>query len=206
MQLLSFNSKGACPACGGKGVIVSDMAFMESIETVCEACHGTRYNDEALSHRYKDKNIAEVMGMSVEEAIEFFADQPFLPKLLALDKVGLGYLHLDQSMTTLSGGELQRIKLADQLHRKGEIFILDEPTDGLHLDDIHKLLNLFNDMTDAGNTLILIEHSMDVMKQADYLIEVGPEGGEAGGRLLFAGNPTEILNSKESVTARYLKG
>ena len=109
-------------------------------------------------------------------------------------------------MTTLSGGELQRIKLADQLHRKGEIFILDEPTDGLHLDDIHKLLNLFNDMTDAGNTLILIEHSMDVMKQADYLIEVGPEGGEAGGRLLFAGKPTEILNSKESVTARYLKG
>ena len=206
MQLFSFNSKGACPACGGKGVIVSDMAFMESIETVCEVCHGTRYNDEALSHRYKGKNIAEVMGMSVEEAIEFFADQPFLPKLLALDKVGLGYLHLDQSMTTLSGGELQRIKLADQLHRKGEIFILDEPTDGLHLDDIHKLLNLFNDMTDAGNTLILIEHSMDVMKQADYLIEVGPEGGEAGGRLLFAGKPTEILNSKESVTARYLKG
>lgn len=206
VQLFSFNSKGACPACKGKGVIVSDMAFMESIETVCDVCHGSRYNDEALSHKYNGKNIAEVMDMTVDEALVFFAGQPFEPKLQALQKVGLGYLHLNQTMTTLSGGELQRVKLADQLHIKGEIFILDEPTDGLHLDDIHKLLNLFNDMTDAGNTLILIEHSMDVMKQADYLIEVGPEGGEAGGRLLFAGKPTEILNSKESVTARYLKG
>ena len=177
---------------------------MESIETVCDVCHGTRYNEEALSHRYKGKNIAEVMGLSVEEAVEFFADQPFLPKLQALAKVGLGYLHLDQSMTTLSGGELQRIKLADQLHRRGEIFILDEPTDGLHLDDIRKLLSLFNEMTDSGNTLILIEHSLDVMKEADYLIELGPEGGEAGGQLLFAGKPTEIFTCKKSVTAKYL--
>lgn len=204
VHLFSFNSKGGCPACGGKGVIVSDMAFMESIETVCDICHGTRYNDEALRHTYQGKNIAEVMDLSVEEAIAFFADQPFQPQLRALEQVGLGYLHLNQAMTTLSGGELQRVKLADQLHRKGEVFILDEPTDGLHLDDVRRLLQLFHKMTDAGNTLILIEHSIDVMKEADYIIELGPGGGEAGGQLLFAGTPREILQSTRSVTRPFL--
>ena len=204
MQLFSFNSKGACPACGGKGVIVSDMAFMESIETVCDVCHGTRYNEETLQNKYRDKNIAEVMDLSVEEAIDFFAGQPFVSKLRALEQVGLGYLHLNQTMTTLSGGELQRVKLADQLHRKGEIFIIDEPTDGLHLDDIRKLLKLFHAMTDSGNTLILIEHSLEVMKEADYLIELGPSGGEAGGQLLFAGAPRQILQCECSVTRPYL--
>lgn len=203
-QLFSFNSKGACPACGGKGIIVSDMAFMESIETVCELCHGSRYAQEVLQYQYKGKNIAEVMDFSVEEAINFFEGQPFNAQLQALAKVGLGYLHLNQTMTTLSGGELQRVKLADQLHRKGEIFIIDEPTDGLHLDDVRKLLKLFNDLTDAGNTLILIEHSLDVMKQADYIIELGPGGGENGGQLLFAGTPHEILSSEKSVTKPYL--
>lgn len=203
-QLFSFNSKGACPACGGKGVIVSDMAFMESIETVCDVCHGTRYANEVLQYQYEGKNIAEVMDMSVEEAIPFFEGQRFLPQLQALAKVGLGYLHLNQAMTTLSGGELQRVKLADQLHRKGEIFIIDEPTDGLHLDDVRKLLQLFNEMTDAGNTLILIEHSLDVMKEADYIIELGPGGGEAGGDLLFAGTPAEMLQAQHSVTRPYL--
>ena len=202
-QLFSFNSKGGCPACGGKGVIVSDMAFMESIETVCEACHGRRYNDEALQYRYRGMNIADVMGLTVEEASEFFSDQPFMPQLRALSKVGLGYLHLDQSMSTLSGGELQRVKLADNLYKKGEVYVIDEPTDGLHLDDIRRLMTLFNEMTDAGNTLILIEHSLDVMKQADYLIELGPGGGEDGGRLLFAGIPKDILHCKNSVTRPY---
>lgn len=206
IQQFSFNSKGGCPACGGKGVIVSDMAFMESIETVCDVCHGTRYNAEVLEYKYKGKNIAEVMGLSVEEAIDFFEGQPFQPQLQALAKVGLGYLHLNQTMTTLSGGELQRVKLASYLHRKGEIFIIDEPTDGLHLDDIHKLLTLFNEMTDAGNTLILIEHSLDVMKQADYIIELGPGGGEAGGQLLFAGTPKQMLHSEQSVTKPYILG
>ncbi len=206
IQQFSFNSKGGCPACGGKGVIVSDMAFMESIETVCDVCHGTRYNAEVLEYKYKGKNIAEVMGLSVEEAIDFFEGQPFQPQLQALAKVGLGYLHLNQTMTTLSGGELQRVKLASYLHRKGEIFIIDEPTDGLHLDDIHKLLTLFNEMTDAGNTLILIEHSLDVMKQADYIIELGPGGGEAGGELLFAGTPKQMLRSEQSVTRPYILG
>ena len=204
MQLFSFNSKGACPACGGKGVIVSDMAFMESIETVCDVCHGTRYNAEALAAKYHGLNVAEVMDLSVEEAAVFFEGQPFQPQLTALQKVGLGYLHLNQAMTTLSGGELQRVKLANFLHRKGEIFILDEPTDGLHLDDVRKLLTLFNEMTDAGNTLILIEHSIDVMKQADFIIELGPGGGESGGQLLFKGTPAEMLNATDSVTRTYL--
>ena len=204
MQLFSFNSTGACPACNGKGIIVSDMAFMESIETECEVCHGTRYNDEALSHKYRGMNIAEVMDMSIDEAREFFDEQPFQPQLEALSKVGLGYLHMNQSMTTLSGGELQRIKLADNLYRKGELYIIDEPTDGLHLDDIQRLLALFNEMTDRGNTLILIEHSLDVMKNADYLIELGPGGGESGGRLLYAGEPKEILECDGSVTRKFL--
>ena len=204
MQLFSFNSTGACPACNGKGIIVSDMAFMESIETECEVCHGTRYNDEALSHKYRGMTIAEVMDMSIDEAREFFDGQPFQPQLEALSKVGLGYLHLNQSMTTLSGGELQRIKLADNLYRKGELYIIDEPTDGLHLDDIQRLLALFNEMTDRGNTLILIEHSLDVMKNADYLIELGPGGGESGGRLLYAGEPKEILECDGSVTRKFL--
>lgn len=204
MQLFSFNSAGACPACKGKGIIVSDMAFMESIETECEVCHGSRYNEEALSHRYRGMTIAEVMDMSIDEAREFFAGQPFQPQLEALSKVGLGYLHLNQSMTTLSGGELQRVKLADNLYRKGELYIIDEPTDGLHLDDIQRLLALFNEMTDRGNTLILIEHSLDVMKNADYLIELGPGGGEAGGRLLYAGEPRGVLECEGSVTRRFL--
>lgn len=130
--------------------------------------------------------------------------EKFLPKLISLEQVGLGYLHLNQAMTTLSGGELQRVKLASQLYKKRAIFILDEPTDGLHLDDIRKLMVLFNAMVDAGNTLYLIEHSLDVMKEADYLIEIGPEGGLAGGRLLFAGPPEEMKNCGESVTWPYL--
>ena len=205
IQQFSFNSKGGCPACGGKGIIVADMAFMESIETVCDVCHGTRYNKEVLEYQYNGKNIAEVMDLSVEEAIGFFEGQPFQPQLQALRRVGLGYLHLNQAMTTLSGGELQRVKLASHLHRKGEIFIIDEPSDGLHLDDVRKLLTLFNEMTDAGNTLILIEHSLDVMKQADYLVELGPGGGEAGGQLLFAGTPDKIFSCEKSVTRPYLE-
>lgn len=218
MQLFSFNSHGACPACKGKGIIVSDMAFMESIETQCEECHGSRYNTQALSYRYRGLTIAEVMDLTVEQAIQFFDGQPFLAQLKMLEKVGLGYLHLNQSMSTLSGGELQRIKLADRLYASaihlkdsqiklssGHIYIIDEPTDGLHLNDVQRLLVLFNEMVDAGNTLILIEHNTDVMKQADYLIELGPSGGNAGGNLLFCGQPRNILTEKKSVTSEYIQ-
>lgn len=218
VQLFSFNSKGACPACGGKGVIVSDMAFMESIETVCEECHGSRYSHETLQYRYRGKTIAEVMSLTVEEAISFFDGMAFLPQLQMMEKVGLGYLHLNQSMSTLSGGELQRVKLADRLYSTaihlsatetrlsgGHTYIIDEPTDGLHLDDVRRLLELFDEMVDAGNTLILIEHSLDVMKRADYLIELGPGGGDDGGKLLFSGQPDAIFKSQQSVTAPYIR-
>ena len=201
----SFNSKGACPACGGSGMIVSGMAFMDSIETVCDLCRGKRYSKEALAYTYNGKNIAEVMDMTVDEAAEFFAGKPLCEKLLSLQRVGLGYLHLNQSMTTLSGGELQRVKLASHLARRGSIFILDEPTDGLHLDDIRTLMKLFNEMTDAGNTLFLVEHSVDVMKEADYIIEMGPGGGQSGGEVIFHGVPREMLGCESSVTRPYLK-
>ena len=204
MQLFSFNSKGACPVCGGKGVIVSDMAFMDSIETRCPECGGCRYNAQALAHRYRGRSIAQAMDLTVDDALSFFADQPFLPQIEALSQVGLGYLHLNQAMSTLSGGELQRVKLADNLNRKGEIYIIDEPTDGLHLHDVQRLIGLFSRMTDAGNTLILIEHSLEVMKQADYLIELGPAGGDLGGQLLYAGPPQGILQCEKSVTRPYL--
>ena len=193
------------------------MAFMESIETVCEDCHGSRYNRQALSYRYRGKTIAEVMNLTVDEAIQFFEGQSFLPQLHMMQKVGLGYLHLNQSMSTLSGGELQRVKLAEHLFltaihtsdglvklSSGHTYIIDEPTDGLHLDDVRRLLVLFNEMTDAGNTLILIEHSIEVMKQADYLIELGPGGGEAGGELLFCGTLAQMRDSKKSITVEAL--
>ena len=201
----SFNSKGACPSCGGSGVIVSGMAFMDSIETICDECGGKRYSKETMNFKYKGKNISEVMDMTVNEALDFFKGEKFTDKLESLKKTGLGYLHLNQSMTTLSGGELQRVKLASQLYRKGSIFILDEPTDGLHLDDIKTLMKLFNEMTDAGNTLFLVEHSIDVMKEADWITELGPGGGESGGYLLYSGTPKEILKCEKSVTSRYIK-
>lgn len=200
----SFNSKGACPACGGSGVIVSGMAFMDSIETVCDLCGGKRYSKEALAYTYKGKNIAEVMDMTVDEAAEFFAGRPLCEKLTSLHRTGLGYLHLNQSMTTLSGGELQRVKLASHLNERGSIFILDEPTDGLHLDDIRTLMKLFNELTDAGNTLFLVEHSVDVMKEADYIVELGPGGGNSGGEIIFAGAPRDMLSCEKSVTRPYL--
>ena len=205
MNLFSFNSKGACPACGGKGVIVSEMAFMESIETVCDVCHGDRYNKEVLGYQYRGKNIAQVMKMTVDEACIFFADAPFIKKLKALAQVGLGYLHLNQSMSTLSGGELQRVKLSSQLNEKGAIFVIDEPTNGLHINDVNKLLVLFNKMVDNGNTLYLIEHSEEVIKSADYIIELGPGAGMDGGELLFAGTPADMQNSSRSITKDYIK-
>jgi len=202
--LFSFNSKGGCPACGGKGIIISDMSFMDSIETVCDVCHGNRFSREVLKYTYHDKNIAEVMNLTVDDAIEFFKGEDFTEKLHSLEKVGLGYLHLNQSITTLSGGELQRVKLASQLNQIGAVFILDEPTDGLHLNDVKKLMKLFNQLVDEGNSLFLISHNINVMKDADYIIELGPSGGMSGGSVLFSGTPEEMLNSKASITCPYL--
>lgn len=205
-NLFSFNSKGACPACGGRGIIISEMSFMDSIETGCDVCHGNRYSKEVLKYTYHGKNIAEVMDLSVEEAIEFFKDEKFIEKLNSLEKVGLGYIHINQSMTTLSGGELQRVKLASQLNQHGAVFILDEPTNGLHLYDVKKLMNLFNHLVDEGNSMFLVEHSLDVMKDADYIIELGPGGGDSGGNILFSGTPKEMINSELSITRPYIIG
>ena len=200
----SFNSRGACPECKGKGVIITDMSFMEDIVTVCEKCRGTRYNDDTLKYKFKGKNIAEVMGMSVSKAIDFFEGQYFAKLLLNLKRVGLGYLHLNQSLSTLSGGELQRLKLASHLDGKGTIYILDEPAGGLHMEDVKTLIKLFNDLVNNGNSVIIAEHNIAIIKQADWLIEMGPEGGLNGGKVIFSGTPAEMLNSTESITKRYL--
>ena len=228
-DLFSFNGKGGCPVCQGKGVIVNDMAFMDSIETVCEACGGLRYSNEVLTYKVQGMNIAEVMDMTANKASEMFAGTIIAEKLEPLRKVGLGYLHLNQSLSTLSGGELQRIKLASNLvellnveslnrfrnkstikqlntttlqHPK--IFIMDEPSDGLHLNDIRRILDLFETMVEAGNTIFLIEHNLEMLKACDYIIELGPGGGAMGGKVIFSGTPTEMLHCKKSVTGPYL--
>lgn len=204
-SMFSFNGKGGCPVCGGKGVIVSDMAFMDAIETVCEACGGLRYSPEALQYKVEGLTIAEAMDLTVRKASLRFAGTIIEEKLLPLMKVGLGYLHLNQSLSTLSGGELQRVKLASHLDSKGKIYVLDEPTDGLHVKDIRHIIELFDSMVAQGNSIFLVEHNLDVLKAADYVIELGPGGGLMGGRLLFAGTPHEMLSSPASITAEYLR-
>ena len=203
-DLFSFNGKGGCPVCQGKGVIVSDMAFMDAIETTCEACGGLRYSNEVLSYKVQGMNIAEVMDLTANKASEMFAGTVIAEKLEPLRKVGLGYLHLNQSLSTLSGGELQRIKLASYLRDAGKIFIMDEPSDGLHLNDIKRILDLFDTMVEAGNTIFLIEHNLEMLKQCDFLIELGPGGGAMGGKVIFTGTPKQMLDCKESVTAPYM--
>lgn len=204
MDLFSFNGKGGCPVCQGKGVIVSDMAFMDSIETVCEACGGLRYSNEVLEYKVQGMNIAQVMDLTAEKACEMFAGTVIAEKLKPLLQVGLSYLHLNQSLSTLSGGELQRIKLASYLRNKGKIFILDEPSDGLHLNDIDRILRLFDEMVEKGNTIFLIEHNLEMVKSADYAIELGPGGGNMGGEILFSGTPKTMAECEISVTGKYL--
>ena len=212
-EYFTFNGKGACPVCGGKGVIVSEMAFMDSIETVCEACGGLRYGPEALKYEISpviqsedegSLNIAQVMDLSVRRAMSFFAGTVIEQKLKPLADVGLQYLHLNQALSTLSGGELQRLKLASYLGTEGKIFIIDEPTDGLHTKDVRHILNLFDSLVERGNTVWLIEHNTDVIRSADYVIELGPGAGEKGGRILYSGPPSGLLASPVSVTGRYL--
>ena len=205
MEMFTFNGKGGCPVCKGKGVIVSEMAFMDSIETVCEACDGKRYSPEALKYKVDGLNIAEVMDLSVRKAAERFQGTAIEKKLEPLLWVGLGYLRLNQALSTLSGGELQRVKLASYLGSTGKVFVLDEPTDGLHPDDVRNIVELFQSLVDQGNTVFLVEHNLDVLKAADYVIELGPGGGQMGGEVLFEGTPKEMLSSPNSVTAPYLR-
>ena len=225
-DLFSFNGKGGCPVCQGKGVIVNDMAFMDAIETTCEACGGLRYSPEVLSYKVKGLNIAEVMDLTANKASELFAGSVIAEKLEPLRKVGLGYLHLNQSLSTLSGGELQRIKLASNLVeslnctcgdkstikqissatiKRPKIFIMDEPSDGLHAGDIKRILTLFDAMVEAGNTIFLIEHNIEMLKACDWLIELGPGGGAMGGDIIFTGTPKAMSEDSRSVTGRYLR-
>ena len=208
-EYFTFNGKGACPVCGGKGVIVSEMAFMDAIETTCEACGGLRYAPEALAYTLtgatgETLNIAQVMDLSVRLASAFFKGTVIEEKLRPLVDVGLQYLHLNQALSTLSGGELQRIKLASYLGVEGKIFIIDEPTDGLHTKDIRHIIRLFDRLVDRGNTVWLIEHNLDVIRSADWLIELGPGAGEDGGRVLYTGTPKGVLTCPDSVTKTYL--
>lgn len=205
-SLFTFNGAGACPVCGGKGVVITELVFMDPVTTVCEACEGKRYSKEALQYTYRGKSIIDILNMSVEEASEFFADNKKISKKLkAMMEVGLSYLSLGQPLSTLSGGERQRVKLAKELDKKGNIYILDEPTTGLHASDIDSIMQLLEKLVNRGNTVLVIEHNLDVMKQADYIIDVGPDGGSAGGEIVFTGSPKEMAEHGETITARYLR-
>lgn len=206
----SFNVKGGrCEACEGDGVITYEMHFLPDVYVECDICKGKRYNRETLEVRHKDKSIADVLNMSVDESVVFFENIPTIrDKLLTLQKVGLGYMKIGQQATTLSGGEAQRIKLAKELSKRSTgrtIYILDEPTTGLHVHDVKKLLEVLQAFVQKGNTVIVIEHNMEVIKTADWIIDMGPEGGDKGGTLLFEGSPEQIINVKESYTGQYLK-
>lgn len=205
-SLFTFNGKGACPVCNGRGVVVTELVFMDPVTTVCEECEGTRYSKEALGHTYRGKNIIEILNMSVEDAYDFFKDNKKISKKLkAMLEVGLPYLSLGQPLSTLSGGERQRVKLAKDINDKGNIYILDEPTTGLHASDIKSIMELLEKLVMRGNTVIVIEHNLDVMKQADYIIDIGPDGGSGGGEVVFAGTPKEMIDSADTITARYLR-
>jgi excinuclease ABC subunit A len=206
----SFNVKGGrCEACGGEGFIQIEMQFLPDVTVPCEVCKGKRYNTEALEIRFKGKNIADVLDMTVAQALEFFENIPSLKnKLTTLNDVGLGYIHLGQPAPTLSGGEAQRVKLATELSRRSTgatLYILDEPTTGLSFDDVAALLRVLQKLVDAGNTVVVIEHHLDVIKNADYIIDLGPGAGDKGGYIVATGTPEEVTRIKKSATGQYLK-
>ncbi len=205
----SFNVPGGrCEACGGDGMVKIEMQFLPDVYVVCEVCHGKRYNKEALEIHYKDKNISDILNMTVEEGLHFFKNIPAIEqKLFTLNQVGLSYVKLGQSATTLSGGEAQRVKLATELSRRATgktLYILDEPTTGLHFDDIKKLLQVLNQLVDKGNTVLIIEHNMDVIKSVDWIIDLGPEGGDKGGEIVVQGTPKQVAKNEKSYTGQYL--
>jgi excinuclease ABC subunit A len=206
----SFNVKsGRCDVCEGSGMRVIEMNFLPDVYVPCEKCNGRRYNRETLEIRYKGKSIADVLEMTVDEAEAFFQPVPYLyRKIKVLQEVGLGYITLGQSAVTLSGGEAQRVKLSTELSKKATgntLYILDEPTTGLHFQDIRLLLDVLNRLVDQGNTVVVIEHNLDVIKTADYLIDLGPEGGSGGGEIVFTGSPEDIVKDKKSYTGKFLK-
>jgi excinuclease ABC subunit A len=206
----SFNVRGGrCEACAGDGIIKIEMQFLPDVYVPCEVCRGKRYNREALEIHYKGKSVADVLEMTVEEALGFFQNVPAVAtKLRTLSDVGLGYIHLGQPATTLSGGEAQRVKLSTELARRATgrtLYILDEPTTGLHFADVERLLQVLHRLVDGGNTVIVIEHNLDVVKTADHVIDLGPEGGQAGGRVIAEGTPEQIAKDRRSFTGRFLR-
>jgi excinuclease ABC subunit A len=206
----SFNTAGGrCEECKGAGQQIVEMQFLSDVILTCDVCKGKRFRSDILEVKYRGKNIDDVLNMSVSQAFDFFADRPDIRKRLApLEEVGLGYLRLGQPTTTLSGGELQRIKLAYHLVHEREkriLYLFDEPTIGLHPEDIAVLLGCFQKLVEEGHTVAVIEHNLDVAKCADYIIDLGPEGGEAGGEVVAAGTPEEVVRSRNSITARYLR-
>lgn len=203
-SLFSFNSAGSCPNCNGLGVVYTDLAFMEGFASPCEICEGKRFKAEVLAYSLRGKSISDVLDMTAEEALDFFSERKVAAVLRAMNDVSLGYLKLGQPLSTISGGEGQRLKLATELHKRGSIYVMDEPTTGLHLSDIGLLMKIIDRLVDAKNTVILIEHHLDVIRQADWIIDLGPEGGSAGGQVLFAGPPAELRGCERSITARYV--
>lgn len=204
--LFSFNSKGACENCQGLGIIYNDVGFLDVVKTPCEVCGGKRFKEEVLSYHLNGQSIADVLNMPVEQALEYFNIKEIKSRLQAMNDVGLNYLRLGQPLSTLSGGECQRIKLASELHKKGSIYVMDEPTTGLHMSDIDHLLAIMNRLVDTGNTVIVIEHNTSVIKHADWIIDMGPEGGSKGGRVMFEGTPRELLTASHSLTSGYIQG
>ncbi len=206
----SFNVKGGrCEECTGEGTITTQLSFMPDVEVLCPTCKGARYNQDTLEIKYRGKNIAEVLDLSIEESVEFFEDQPAIArKIRVLDELGLGYLTLGHPSTILSGGEAQRVKLAGELAKlkrgKHNLYILDEPTTGLHFADIDRLLDSLNRLVEHGHSVVVIEHNLDVIKTADFVIDLGPEGGHNGGELIASGTPEEIATCKRSHTGRFL--
>ena len=206
----SFNvAGGRCEACQGDGVLKIEMHFLADVYVPCEVCKGKRYNKETLEVKYKGKSIADVLDMTVEEALEFFANVPRIKqKIQTLYDVGLGYIKLGQPSTTLSGVEAQRIKLATELSKRPTgktLYILDEPTTGLHIADVHRLVDILQRLVDTGNTIVVIEHNLDLIKTADYIIDLGPEGGDKGGEIVATGTPEQIVKNDRSHTGKFLK-
>ncbi|WP_068677360.1 ATP-binding cassette domain-containing protein [Oceanobacillus sp. Castelsardo] len=202
--LFSFNSLGACPICKGKGIITPEVAFADPVTVPCEACGGTRYSDEALLYRHQDKNIVEILDLTIDEAVNYFKMPRIIKRVNTLKDVGLGYLTLGQTTSSLSGGESQRLKLASHLQKEGQIYLLDEPSLGLHTKDNEKLLSIFQTLVNKGNSVIIIEHNLDFITASDWVIELGPGGGKQGGHIIFEGTPEKMLHSK-TLTAKWLK-
>jgi excinuclease UvrABC ATPase subunit len=202
--LFSANSKGACSDCNGLGVIYTDLGHLDPMATVCETCEGKRFLPEVLEHRLRGKSISDVYEMSIADALAFFTEPAIAKILQSLDDVGLGYLTLGQPLSTLSGGERQRLKLAAELDNKGNIYVLDEPTTSLHMNDVDTLIGLFDRLVDSGSTVIVIEHNLDVIARADWVIDLGPGAGHEGGMVQFEGAPVDLAKNGKTLTGRYL--